>query len=162
MSYTNRIIYNGKEIYNRDKRGRFSSIRYKFGKFMKRSLLVMGAISAIGWSVMAGSYLMPVRVYAEREVVREVKGHAPVMDRIAKCESNSNHIDSKTGQVVMNANANKTVDIGKYQINSVWFKKATELGLDITKESDNEKMAYWIYENRGTGDWYASSNCWNK
>jgi hypothetical protein len=62
----------------------------------------------------------------------------------------------------MRSNTNKSVDIGKYQINSVWFKKATELGLDITKEEDNEAMAYWIYENRGTGDWYSSQSCWSK
>jgi hypothetical protein len=23
-------------------------------------------------------------------------------------------------------------------------------------------MAYWIYENRGTGDWYSSEKCWKK
>lgn len=160
MSYTNRVIYNGKEIYNRDKRGRFSSLRYKFGKFMKRSLFVMGAISVIGWSVVAGSYLMPKTIYAEKEVVKEVKGHAPVMDRIAKCESNNSHLDPKTGQVYMLANTNKTVDVGKYMLNTVWHKKAKELGLDITKEADNEKMAYWIYENHGTSPWYASEKCW--
>jgi hypothetical protein len=62
----------------------------------------------------------------------------------------------------MRANTNKTVDIGRYQINSVWNKKASELGLDLTIEADNEKMAYWIYENRGTGDWYSSEKCWKK
>jgi hypothetical protein len=95
-------------------------------------------------------------------LVKEVKGKAPVMDRIAKCESGGNHIDPKTGQVYMLANTNKSVDVGKYMINTVWHKKAKELGFDITKELDNEKMAYWIYENIGTSPWSASSHCWNR
>lgn len=84
------------------------------------------------------------------------------MDRIAKCESNDTHINPKTGQVYMLANSNKTVDVGKYMINTVWHKKAKELGLDITKEEDNEKMAYWIYENVGTSPWIYTANCWQK
>jgi hypothetical protein len=98
----------------------------------------------------------------EAQVIKEVKGKTPVMDRIAKCESGNSHIDPKTGQVYMVANTNKTVDVGKYMINSVWHKKAKELGFDITKEVDNEKMAYWIYENMGTEAWVYSKHCWNK
>jgi hypothetical protein len=77
------------------------------------------------------------------------KGIPPVLVRIAKCESDNNHIDPKTGQVLMRANADKTVDVGRYQINSVWFKKATELGLDVTKDKDNETMAVIGVENWG-------------
>ncbi len=118
---------------------------------------VVAVVSAVSWNK-----LHPVTVYAEREVVKEVKGHAPIMDKIAICESGGKHIDPATGQVLMRSNVNKSVDVGKYQINSVWYKKATELKLDVTKEADNEKMAYWLYENRGTGDWYASKDCWQK
>jgi hypothetical protein len=150
----------GNEIYNRDKQGRFSSFKIKLARFTKRVMFVMGTISVIGWSIVIGSHLMPITVYAEKEVVKEVKGHAPVMDRIAKCESQNSHINPKNGQVYMLANTNKTVDVGKYMINTVWHKKAKELGLDITKEVDNEKMAYYIYENHGTDAWNASSNCW--
>lgn len=98
-------------------------------------------------------------VRAEVQVPVEVKGKVPVMERIAKCESGGKHY-GESGQVLMVSNTNKTVDVGKFQINTVWFKKAKELGLDVTKEEDNEKMAYWIYENRGTEDWYASRECW--
>jgi len=60
----------------------------------------------------------------------------------------------------MRANTNGTVDIGEYQVNGFyWGKKASELGLDLTKEADNKKMAEWIYANKGTGDWY-SQKCW--
>jgi hypothetical protein len=59
-------------------------------------------------------------------------------------------------------NTNKTVDIGRYQINTVWFAKATELGLDLTNEQDNYKMAVYIYTNFGTEPWVYSKKCWNK
>jgi len=158
-----KIYYNGEEIYNRDKQGRFSSFSIKLGKLVKKSLFVLGGVSVIGWSIVAGSRLMPVTVFAEKEIVKEVQGHAPVMDRIAKCESNNSHIDPKSGQVYTKANKNGTVDIGKYMVNEYyWGKKATELGLNLTNEADNEKMAYYIYYQNGTDAWSASAKCWNK
>lgn len=141
---------------------KFQVMRYKANMIAKRVLYTGAVTVSIAWLVvgalhigMANAKTTSVKV----EVVKEVRIKAPVMDRIAKCESGGRHTDS-TGQVVLRGNTNKTVDVGLYQINSVWYKKATELGLDITKESDNEAMAYWIYENRGTGDWYSSEKCW--
>jgi len=92
---------------------------------------------------------------------------SPVLDRIADCESGNGTKGSarhtKNGQVILMGNTNKTVDVGKYQINAYyWGAKATELGLDITKEADNKKMAEWIYANKGTGDWSASAKCWQR
>lgn len=129
---------------------------------LKRSIIALAVICVLMWSIVLGGHLMPVTAYAERIVEVTTKSHAPVMDRIAKCESNDTHINPKTGQVYMLANSNKTVDVGKYMINTVWHKKAKELGLDITKEEDNEKMAYWIYENVGTSPWIYTANCWQK
>ena len=85
----------------------------------------------------------------------------PVLDRIAVCESNNKHFD-KNGQVLMRGNSNKTVDVGIFQINSVWFSKATELGLDLTKEADNREFAKYLYTTRGTEDWVYSKKCWAK
>ncbi len=122
--------------------------------------LVIGSLyGAVQFSGLVDSNAMAYT--APVEIIKEVEGEYPVLQRIAKCESNNTHFD-KNGQVLMRSNVNKTVDVGKYQLNSVWFKKATELGLDITKEKDNEKMAIWIYKNRGTNDWYSSANCWQK
>jgi len=129
-------------------------------RLVVRTLMVMAILSSLGWAMYAGSAFMPVTVYAEKEVVKEVEAQAPILKRIAKCESSDMHF--KDGQVLVRPNTNGTVDIGRYQINSVWNKKATELGLDLTKEVDNEKMARWIYSNRGTGDWSASAKCWAK
>lgn len=141
---------------------KFQVMKHRAINLSKR-IIKTGAITvSVAWiatgAIHIGMKFAPI-VYAEKEVVKEVRVKAPVMDRIAKCESGNTHYD-KNGQVLMRSNTNKSVDVGKYQINSVWFGKASELGLDITKESDNEKMAYWIYENRGTGDWYASAKCW--
>jgi len=116
---------------------------------------------AMAGSYQLGSYLNPTvkTVFAEKLV--EVETIPPVMQRIAKCESGGIH--KKNGQVVFNSNTNKTVDIGKYQINSIWNKKATELGLDLTVEKDNEKFAMWLYKNYGTSPWESSRRaCWDR
>lgn len=144
---------------------RFGLIKMKVAQFIKRTIIV-SLIVVIASYIATGSYfyakssISPVTVWAKSIVEVPIKEISPVLARIAKCESGGVH--TKDGQVIFNANTNKTVDIGKYQINSMWNKKASELGLDLTKESDNEKMAMWIYENRGTGDWYSSQSCWNK
>lgn len=162
-----------KVYYGRDLIGRFTCDGKNYTRFqlfvlkvkrtVKLSFLTAGAFSALGWAVVLGGHISPAQiVFAKQEVIKEVKGKAPVMERIAKCESGNSHIDPKTGQVYMLANTNKTVDVGKYMINTVWHKKAKELGLDITKEVDNEKMAYYIYENIGTSPWSASSHCWSR
>lgn len=161
-------IYAGRDLIGRftcDGKNytRFQLFVLKTRRAIKRSILTLGAFSALGWAVVLGGHISPAQiVFAKQEVIKEVKGKAPVMERIAKCESGNSHIDPKTGQVYMLANTNKTVDVGKYMINTVWHKKAKELGLDITKEVDNEKMAYWLYETMGTEPWVYSKHCWNK
>jgi len=103
----------------------------------------------------------PKIVKAYQEVIKEVDGPSPVMDRIAKCESSAQHLD-KNGQVQININTNHTIDIGLYQINSIWEAQATKLGLNLYNEADNKAFAMWLYKNKGTGAWSASSKCWNK
>jgi hypothetical protein len=112
-----------------------------------------------------GQYTSPKTIITHQEIIKEVEMKAPILDKIAKCESSTGHF-AKNGQVVVRANASKThnsVDIGKYQINSYyWGAKATELGLNLWVEEDNEKMAYYIYKNYGTEAWSASRKCWSK
>lgn len=135
---------------------------YRVKRFIRRFTIASACISCLGWAMWLGSQYMPLTVYAEKEIVKEIRAKAPVMERIAQCESGNQHINPKTGQVYMLSNTNKTVDVGKFMINTVWHKKAKELGLDITKEKDNEEMAYWIYENFGTEAWTYSKKCWSK
>ena len=137
----------------------------KIRRMIKRILTTSAVTVGVAWVAVGALHFgmaFAPKVYAEKEVVKEVRVKAPIMDKIAKCESGNTHLDPKTGQVLMRGNTNKTVDIGRYQLNSVWHKKATELGLDLTKDADNEKFAYWLFENRGTEDWYSSKSCWAK
>ncbi len=84
------------------------------------------------------------------------------MARIAKCESGGKQFDSN-GQVILHANTNGTVDVGKYQLNmSVWGKTAAQMKLNLMEEKDNETFAQWLYLNKGTEAWYSSKSCWNK
>lgn len=105
--------------------------------------------------------------------IKEVESSAPVLERIAKAESRNSHYCteelvkyklcaiSEVGQVLIRANKNGTVDIGRHQINNYyWGSKATELGLNLWEEEDNYKMAVWLFKNEGTEPWNSSSKNW--
>lgn len=147
---------------------RWQAMKWKVSEFFKaciRFIFKLSCWGAVAATIFAAGYFYSKTdvVYAtiteERVVEKTIKEDAPVMNRIAKCESGNTHLD-KNGQVLVRGNTNKTVDVGRYQINSVWFKKATELGLDVFKDEDNKAMAYWIYHTHGTEPWYASEACW--
>jgi hypothetical protein len=145
--------------YQRDeKTGQFKNkVKSFFKKFLFWTIVVLIAVGI-------GQYFRwayPTERIVEKEVVVNQEISYPVLDRIAFCESGNKHFD-KNGQVMLRGNTNKTVDVGVFQINSVWFSKATELGLDLTKEKDNREFAKYLYTTRGTVDWSASSKCWNK
>lgn len=103
----------------------------------------------------------PKTVLAEKEVIKEIKIIPPVMNRIAKCESPKGQFEN--GKVVVRVNNDGSRDVGKYQINDrYWGLKAMELGFNLFTEEGNEKMAMWIYENKGTDPWIHSKPCWNR
>lgn len=156
-----KVFHNGRQI-----NGRFDSFKAKVRRagvlFFRWSLISSAAVALVAIGAAFGS-TNTVQAVEPQVIVEQVA--APVLDRIADCESGNgtkgSAIHYKNGQVVMNANTNGTIDIGKYQINmTYWGKKATELGLDLTKEADNKAMAEWLYANKGTGDWSASQKCW--
>lgn len=165
--------YQGMGTYKRDKGGKFSSLKAKIRKiwyWMKVGTVI--SIALLLAFLFGGAFWSTSMVTATTKIV-ELEAQMPILDRIADCESgvrlksgkaiagSRTHYD-KNGQVLMRPNTNGSIDVGKYQINSVWFKQASTLKLDITKEQDNKSMAEWIYANRGTGDWYSSANCWSK
>jgi len=161
---TIKVYYHGKRLKDMYPHASwFQVMKWKMYRFF-RKLIIVTAMVGIAFSAFKSGAMTTAAetVYADREVVKEVEvvKNSPVLDRIAQCESGNVHY--KNGQVIMRANTNGTVDIGKYQINTVWFAQATKLGLDLTKEEDNKKMAEWIYANRGTEDWYPSKSCWQK
>lgn len=161
-----KVFWNGKllrEIYPHATA--FQVFKFRLKRFIRKCIIVSFSIAIIWVACIIYSNLNPAIIYTKAEVIKEVEAKSPIMQRIAGCESQGNAKLSgtqfdKNGQVLMRSNTNKSVDVGKYQINSIWFAKATELGLDVTIEADNEAMAMWIYKNRGTGDWYSSRNCW--
>jgi hypothetical protein len=143
--------------------GRYKIVKISFWskvkRFFKKVFIALVILLVIYGICLTYNALNPSVIYTKAEVIKEVPIKAPILERIFKCESGGKHFD-KNGQVLMRSNTNRTVDIGIAQINTVWFAKASELGLDLTKEEDNRAMAQWIYENRGTGDWSASKKCW--
>lgn len=145
---------------------RWQVFKWKVQEFLKKVLrfvTLTGITAGVLYATfMAGAYLNPVVSYATQEVLVPTDGEIPVLDRIARCESGDSHFD-KSGQVLVRGNTGdrKSVDVGRYQINvSYWGAKATELGYDIFTEKGNRDMALWIYKNRGTEPWHASSKCW--
>jgi len=163
-------IYYGRDLIGRFKCDgrRYTKSQYKVmlaSRMTKICLSIATVIVLGGWLFTAGVILAkgtiePSKIYAKEIIQIEVDRVAPILERIAKCESTAGHM--KNGKVVYNKNTNGSYDIGKYQINTLWLQKAAELGLDLNKEADNEAMAKWIYANRGTQDWYSSAHCWQK
>lgn len=99
------------------------------------------------------------------EIVVEVPKIAPVLQRIAGCESQNDSTKPGThyrnGQVILNGNKNGSVDIGKYMINNAtWSATATAKGLNLMLEKDNEEFAKFLYAEHGTEPWSATKNCW--
>jgi hypothetical protein len=158
-----RVMYNGKplrKIYPHATG--WQVFKFKLKRFVRR-VIWLSIIAVILYGIYIGGGIMnPATLYLpSATVVQEVEAKAPILDKIAKCESPTGHW--RNGQVSFNGNKDGSTDIGKYQINDrIWGKKATELGYNLTVEKDNEAMAHWIYENRGTEDWVWSKKCWNK
>lgn len=151
----------GKFTCNGKRMTRFQALRMTVVSYFKKLMIVSASMCALMWAGVLGANSFPKHVYASIPVEVPIDAPTPVLERIAACESGG--MQTKKGQIVLNVNANGTVDVGKYQINlKTWGPTATKMGLDLTKESDNETMAKWIYANRGTGDWYSSASCWNK
>ena len=147
--------------YQRDaKTGQFKN---KVKSFLKKLLFWVIVILALAATVQGFRLAYPTVVTVEtiKEVLVNQEIDYPVLARIAQCESGNTHID-KNGQVLMRGNTNRTVDIGRYQINSVWFAEATKQGLDLTKDKDNEEFAKFLFSTRGTEPWVYSKKCWSK
>jgi len=133
--------------------------KQKAKNFFKKLLFVIIASVIVWIAMVVGSHAFPVTVFNTKEVIVEVDQKAPIMAKIAQCESENKHF-GKSGQVIMVGNKNGTVDVGRYQINTVHFAQATTMGLDLTKELDNEKFAFYLYKTQGTEPWVYSKHCW--
>ena len=155
------VLVNGEPLYRIYPHAtKWQVFKYNLVVGIRKAMFVGAFTGLVVGTSLIYKEVSPKTVYADKHVLVEVESIPPVLERIAKCESGGQHY--KNGQVIFNANTNGTVDIGYFQINSIWNKKATELGLDLSKEKDNKAFAMWIYKNRGTEDWYSSKACWQK
>lgn len=127
--------------------------------FLKKAV-IWGSSVAVVASIIAFS-VSTSKVVAEVPETITVEAKAPILDRIASCESKGSQI-GPSGQVIIHVNTNGTYDIGKYQINSIHNAEATKLDFDLTTEEGNYGYAKYIYATKGTGDWSSSAHCWQK
>jgi len=178
-----RITYLGKQVWprvsrpqvvRRDSEGKFSkySERIAREKRVLRNLYKvrwviggMAVVVAVGFGVQAVQNAQPLYAYNMLTAVAHaetIQPEVPVLDRIAKAESGGHQYNPRNGQVLMHVNADGSIDLCKYQINSIWFKKASELGYDLTKEADCTAFATWLFNNYGSGPWSSSKKNWDK
>lgn len=164
-----KVFWNGKrlkDIYPHATR--WQMFKYSVRVWTMRAVKVTFAVAALYVAGAIGATFNPQIVYAD-----PIEVNPPVLDRIAQCESHTSHYctdalvakhmcpKGMVGQVLVRGNNNKSVDVGLYQINAdVWGATATAQGFNIFTEEGNTAMARWIYENKGTEPWYASSKCW--
>lgn len=144
--------------------GRFDSFKAKVRRVI-RFIVRWSLISAAGYAVfMIGGFVnqaSTVNADVPQTITVEKEMAAPVLDRIAKCESGGSQT-AKDGQVVIHVNTNGTWDIGKYQINSIHGADATKRGFNLYTEEGNTAYAKYMYANLGTGDWSSSQGCWKR
>lgn len=149
----------------RDKAGRFGkSLKRRVVEFSQRAFLAfvfIGMTTAM-FQIFVFKSAPEVKVITkEVQAAAEKKEIPAVLQRIAKCESKTSQ-KGKNGQLNYNVNTNRTIDIGKYQINAVHFEEATKLGYNLLTEEGNEAFALYLYETKGTEPWYSTKSCWNR
>lgn len=94
------------------------------------------------------------------EYVRAYFADAPIMAKVAFCESTFRQFD-KDGSVHRGVVNNK--DVGLMQINEYYhLDTAEKLGLDIYTIQGNVAYARYLFEKEGTTPWLSSSPCWGK
>jgi hypothetical protein len=134
--------------------------------FVWKSFLVLLAVAIIALvAYELGGMNSPTLVPTIQTVTKTVEADAPVLFRIGYCESKN--LQFKNGELNYHINVKKngerSLDVGKFMINmETWGATASKMGLDLTKEVDNETFAKWLYHNKGTGDWEASAYCWKR
>lgn len=161
--------------YTRNRPYRVAQIGSRWSNFVEqvKHVIRVSFLVGIGGAMLYGAFLTGRMAFPVVQTVEAASPLPPVLVRIGEAESKSSHWCTEKlvkasmcgthelGQVLTHPNTNGTVDVGKYQINvDTWGAKATQLGLNLFVEADNEKMALWIYENVGTGPWASSRARW--
>ncbi|MEK7531713.1 MAG: hypothetical protein AAB545_02175 [Patescibacteria group bacterium] len=94
-----------------------------------------------------------------REQVNIYFNDAPIMAKVAWCESRFRHTD-KEGNVFRGSINDH--DVGVMQINEDYhLDTSKKLGFDIYTLRGNMAYARYLYREQGTKPWNSSSKCWN-
>jgi hypothetical protein len=147
-----KIFYNGRRI-----NGRFDSFKAKAQRAVRKAVQAAGVVAVLSLAfAFGGAFYSTSTITVSASTI---EAPSPILDRIAQCESHGHQLNPN-GQVLLNVNTNGTVDIGKYQINSIHEAEATKLGDDLFTLEGNTAYAKYLYANEGTGDWASSQKCW--
>jgi len=82
---------------------------------------------------------------------------APIMKKIAWCESRDRQFD-KNGEPLIGFSG---ADKGRFQINQVHWERARRMGINLNTVQGNARYAEHLYETKGTKPWYKSEHCWS-
>ncbi len=100
-----------------------------------------------------------VKVKTTEEIIAEHFADAPILIKIASCESHGQQFNAD-GSVLrgwMNP-----LDVGLMQINEKYhLSTAEKLGLDIYTLEGNADYAKYLYATQGVKPWIHSSHCWD-
>ena len=95
-----------------------------------------------------------------RQLVAETFPDAPIMLRIAQCESGMRQFGPNG--LVLSGKVHPP-DKGVFQINErVHGPTAHSRGVDLHMTRGNIAFARYLYDNEKTGPWRASQGCWGK
>jgi len=171
-----KITYMGETIYERrDSKGRFSSFKSKFVKFVKRVMIWAVIINIGAWALIgaysAGSQMNPMIVHAEK--VLDISGikynekietlRNDVVAKLQKCESGG--VKDPQGLIVFDSNKKASLGSLQFQVTTVIHYYKTLYGKTITNQeaiaiaTDDTRavpLAKDILFSKGAGDWY---NC---
>lgn len=104
---------------------------------------------AVGIAKIVEAPVRPPEPPTAYELAVRYFGDSPRMMSVLKCENGFEQYKNGVPEI------SPTNDVGIAQINiPSWSKKAKEMGLDIFYSTeDNLKMARWIYDHEGIGQW---------
>jgi hypothetical protein len=90
--------------------------------------------------------------------LRRLYEKAPIMKKIAWCESRDRQFD-KSGKPLIGFSG---ADKGRFQINQVHWERARRMGINLNTVQGNARYAEHLYETKGTKPWYKSRHCWTR
>lgn len=133
-------------------------------KIAKWVIIVSVSLSLIlasaGYAMNRYAIAKKPKIEIVEKVITIVDESAPVLDKIAKCESNNQQF-YMNGKLVRGKE--NPYDVGVFQINELYhWDTAHKMGLDIMTEQGNRAFALHLYKTQGTRPWKSSESCWAK